>query len=80
MALQQSLQHLKRISKGTNTKYLTLALLNNVSILYPPPEIQYKYEERIDAVKACSISAAKSQAMIHDLHTALQTNAFQGTL
>jgi type I restriction enzyme S subunit len=38
------------MSKGTNTKYLTLELLNRILIPVPPAELQREYERRMAAI------------------------------
>ena len=41
--LESRLAEMKRISKGSGTKYLTMELLNNISIPVPPKELQHKF-------------------------------------
>jgi type I restriction enzyme, S subunit len=42
-ALEMKLQEMKRFSKGTNTKYLTLGLLNQLKFQVPSANIQEKF-------------------------------------
>jgi type I restriction enzyme S subunit len=80
MALEQSLQELKRISKGTNTKYLTLGLLKKVSILAPPREIQLEYESKIKKIRGRRDVLIASRELLDSLFSALQLKAFRGEL
>ena len=48
-ALNLKLQYLKNISSGATTKFLTLSMLNNLSINLPPIEIQRKIADVLSA-------------------------------
>jgi type I restriction enzyme, S subunit len=78
--LEQHLAELKQRSKGTNTKYLTLELLNRVRIPVPPPSLQVKYAQHISAVKALKSVHSSSLTILDNLFDSLQHRAFRGEL
>jgi type I restriction enzyme S subunit len=79
-ALQLKLQELKRSSKGTNTKYLTLGILEPLRILVPTPEAQIAYE-RVDA-RIAGARTTQRQALADsvELFNSLTSRAFSGAL
>lgn len=44
VSLEHKLHEMKRNSKGTNTKYLTLGILNDISLPLPPAATQRRFE------------------------------------
>ncbi len=78
--LESHLAVLKRVSKGSSTKYLTLGLLNNIRIPVPPPKLQHEFGERIEALNQARASYMKSQDEMNYLFTSLQHRAFRGEL
>ena len=80
MALEYLLADLKRFSKGSNTKYLTMSILNRMPILLPPLSLQEKF-----AAIVTYIENQKSMLMTHlteldTLFASLQQRAFNGEL
>ena len=78
--LEYLLTDLKRLSKGSNTKYLTMTILNRMSILLPPVKLQRKF-----AVVAAKINSNKDDMLKHvgelnTLFSSLQQRAFNGML
>ena len=71
---------LKRISKGTNTKYLTMELLNKIRIPVPPIELQRAFGRRASAVEKLRTAQRASLAELDALFAALQHRAFRGEL
>ncbi|MEG3941463.1 restriction endonuclease subunit S [Microcoleus sp. S36b_A3] len=49
-AIKAQLEHLKSISTGSATKFLTLTILNNLNIIVSLPDIQYKFAKFISVV------------------------------
>jgi type I restriction enzyme, S subunit len=78
--LEHRLAELKRISKGTNTKYLTLELLNRVRIPVPRYELQRKFAAQVSAVERLKASQRASLAKLDALFASLQHRAFRGEL
>jgi type I restriction enzyme S subunit len=78
--LEQRLAELKRISKGTNTKYLTIELLNRIRIPVPPQELQREFARRVHAVEKLKTSQRASLAELDALFASLQHRAFRGEL
>jgi type I restriction enzyme S subunit len=78
--LEQRLAELKRMSKGTGTKYLTLELLNRIQIPVPPPELQDEFARRIGAVERLKLAQSESSAELSALFSSIQNRAFRGEL
>lgn len=78
--LENHLAELKRVSKGSSTKYLTLGLLNNIRIPVPPPTIQQRFEEQIEVLNKSRAGHLKSQTELEYLFSSLQHHAFRGEL
>ena len=78
--LEQRLAELKRISKGTNTKYLTMELLNRIRIPVPPQELQHEFARRVQAVEKLKAAHRASLAELDALFASLQHRAFRGEL
>jgi type I restriction enzyme, S subunit len=79
-ALQYRLSELKRISKGTNTKYLTLELLNNIRIPLPSPEVQEKFSNLAAGVERLRDGHSNHLRMLDCLFASLQDRVFSGEL
>ncbi len=78
--LKHRLSELKRISKGTNTKYLTLELLNRIQIPVPPVQLQNEYARRAAVVEELRIAHRISLGELNTLFASLQYRAFRGVL
>jgi type I restriction enzyme S subunit len=80
LALEYLLGDLKRFSKGTNTKYLTLGILNRMELLVPSLDEQKQF--------AISVRSIDRQRDLHRTHlveldtlfASLQFRAFRGEL
>lgn len=58
--LENKLIELKRASKGSNTKYLTLEILHRMRIPVPPPELQAEFTSKlaqVDLIKKLHLEA-----------------------
>lgn len=80
MTLEFKLEEMKRISKGTNTRYLTLGLLNNINLQVPDPDTQKKYELLVRDILATSESQSDAFEGTDDLFNSLVQRAFKGEL
>ena len=78
--LEHRLTELKRISKGTNTKYLTMELLNRIRVPVPPTELQREFARRAGVVEKLKTAQRASLAELDALFATLQHRAFQGEL
>jgi len=78
--LQQRLAELKRMSKGTGTKYLTIELLNRIHIPVPPQESQGAFARRVGAVEKLRNGQGAMLAELDGLFASLQHRAFRGEL
>jgi type I restriction enzyme S subunit len=74
------LTELKRISKGTNTKYLTLELLNRIRVPVPPIELQREFARRARVVEKLKTAQRASLGELDALFATLQHCAFRGEL
>jgi type I restriction enzyme, S subunit len=80
VVLEQRLAELKRISRGTGTKYLTLESLNRIRVPVPPQELQREFARRVNAVEKIQTSHRTSSGELNALFAALQDRAFRGEL
>ena len=78
--LEHHLAELKRMSKGSSTKYLTLGLLNKISIPIPPQSMQRKFEQQIEMIEHEKGVHLASQRELDSLFVSLQHRAFRGEL
>ena len=78
--LEHRLTELKRISKGTNTKYLTLELLNRIRVPVPPIELQREFARRARVVEKLKTAQRASLGELDALFATLQHRAFRGEL
>lgn len=78
--LEHRLVELKRISKGTNTKYLTMELLNRIRVPVPPAELQREFARHVTAVEALKTAQRASLSELDALFACLQHRAFNGDL
>ena len=74
--LELMLAKMKRLSKGTSTKYLTMGLFNEMTILVPPKSLQEKYGQAIKQIKSVKQREAIELATISHLINSLQHQAF----
>ena len=78
--LEHRLGELKRMSKGTGTKYLTMELLNRIRVPVPPIPLQREFARRVTAVEALKTAQRASLAELDALFATLQHRAFRGEL
>ncbi len=75
--LEHRLGELKRLSKGTGTKYLTLELLNRIQIPVPPHDMQREFAGRVSALENLKSTCGRALADLNVLCSVLQHRAFQ---
>lgn len=80
LALEYLLIDLKRFSKGSNTKYITMGILNNMPILLPSLSLQQKFAEIVEAIEAQKTRLQAHLAELDTLFASLQQRAFNGEL
>ena len=80
LALEYLLGDLKRFSKGTNTKYLTMVILNRMPILVPPLDLQRRFAAIVESVEHQKASQRAHLAELDTLFASLQSRAFRGDL
>jgi len=80
LALQNKLLELKHVSKGSNTKYLTMKIFERMEILKPCKEKQKTFERKFLSLETI-IKAQKVALLNHEnMFSALQQRAFRGEL
>ena len=79
-ALNYLLTDLKRFSKGTNTKYLTMVILNRMPILAPPLALQKHFSAIVESVEKQKNRLRAHLAELDTLFASLQDRAFKGAL
>ena len=80
IALEMKLQDLKRLSKGTNTKYLTLGILNNIMIQVPDKQASNSFERIFNKIDRCKAKQEKGSRMSEMNVNSLTQRAFRGEL
>jgi type I restriction enzyme, S subunit len=80
IALEYMLGDLKRFSKGSNTKYLTMGILNKMPILLPPLPLQQKFAAIVESIERQKTTQRAHLAELDALFAALQHRAFRGEL
>lgn len=78
--LELKLNELKRISIGTNTKYLTLGIMRLIELIVPPLELQKRFEKFVKKIELIKSKQKKSTEEINTLFDALMQKAFKGEL
>ena len=71
---------LKRYSKGTNTKYLTLGILNRMPVLVPPLKLQRRFATIVESVEREKSRLSTYDDSLTKLAASLQQRAFKGKL
>jgi type I restriction enzyme S subunit len=80
IALEHQLTELKRFSKGTNTKYLTMTIFDDQKIRVPPASIQNRFAAQVQAIELLRAHHSISLASMNRLFFSLQNRAFRGEL
>lgn len=78
--LTNKLEELRRISIGTNTKYLTLGLFKNIKIPLPPLPLQQKFANIVEKVEKMKENINKTKQNSEELFNSLMQKAFRGEL
>ena len=80
LALEYLLGDLKRFSKGTNTKYLTMVILNRMPIHLPPLDLQLRFAAVVESIEGQKARQRAYLAELDTLFASLQSRAFRGDL
>ncbi len=79
-ALQLRLRELKRLSLGTNTKYLTMGILTNIKIPLPDSTLQLEFAQRVAEIRELEAAQAASRQRLESLFQSMLHRAFNGEL
>ncbi len=74
--LEFMLAKLKRLSKGTNTKYLTMGMFNDMTILVPPKESQQQYGKVIKKLEKIKAQNVRGLEGLRNLTSSIEHHAF----
>ncbi len=74
--LEFMLGKLKRMSKGTNTKYLTMGMFGEMTILVPPKVLQEQYGIKIKNIEKLKAKEIDGLESIKKLQSSLQHQSF----
>ena len=80
LALECLLGDLKRFSRGTNTKYLTMVILNRMPILAPPLDLQRRFAAVVASIEEAKARRRAYLAEVDTLFTSLESRAFRGDI
>ena len=78
--LTNKLEELRKISIGTNTKYLTLGLLKDIKIPIPQTKLQEKFALIVKEIEKLKEKQNKSKIEMDELFNSLMQKAFSGEL
>lgn len=79
-ALEMKLQDMKRLSKGKNTKYLTLGLLNQFKLQVPDRNVQIKFESLVNRIIDLTNTQNSSLLLTNSVFESCIQRAFRGGL
>lgn len=80
MQLELRLKQLRYNSKGTNTKYLTMEILNKLDFIIPPTDLQNQFAEFVQKVEAQKALLQKSLAEMEQNYQSLLQKCFKGEI
>ena len=80
LVLTNKLADLKRLSKGTGTRYLTLEILHRLSFVLPPPKLQDRFADHCHRIQRVKRKLEQAYRGCDELSNALQCRAFRGEL
>jgi len=80
MQLELRLKQLRYNSKGTNTKYLTMEILNKLDFIIPPTDLQNQFAEFVQKVEAQKALLQKSLADMEQNYQSLLQKCFKGEI
>ncbi|MEI7028306.1 restriction endonuclease subunit S [Paenibacillus sp. y28] len=80
ISLENKLKDLKDNSIGSNTKYLTLKILNDISFIVPPSSIQNRFAEQVKKIEQQKQRLQQSLTELENNFNALMQRAFKGEL
>jgi type I restriction enzyme S subunit len=75
--LEHKLEHMRKLSKGTNTKYLTMGILNDILFILPPPLLQNHFADFVRAADKSTFTMRKELNDLEALNKALIQQYFQ---
>lgn len=78
--LENYLLEMKQISKGTNTRYLTLKLLNTFNLPVPPISLQNEFEDKVETIEKQKELLNQSLELLEENYKSIMDKAFKGQL
>lgn len=74
--LEQKLLRMQELSKGTNTRYLTLGILHDFSFIVPPIPLQNQFANFVQEVEKTKTKVQTSLTQLETLYNALMQKYF----
>jgi restriction endonuclease S subunit len=79
MMIEDKLERMRELSKGTNTKYLTLGILSDFDFVIPPLPLQHRFADFVHATDRVKSDISRSLEELELLYNALMQNYFGNT-
>ena len=80
LMLEHKLEQMRDLSKGTNTKYLTMGILNEFVFIVPPLALQIQFAAFVEQVETQKTQFKKSLALLELNYKSLMQKCFSGKL
>lgn len=79
-SLEYQLENLKRFSKGSNTKYITMEIMERTMLPLARPEEQLEFVRRVESVRSLTASYLRHNELSEKNFQSLTQQAFRGEL
>ncbi len=79
-ALEYQLENLKRFSKGSNTKYITMEIMGRTMLPLPHPNEQLEFVRRVETARSLTRTHKKHKELTEVNFQSLTQQAFNGQL
>jgi len=80
LMLEQKLEQMRVLSKGTNTKYLTMGILNDFDFICPPHELQHQFANFVRQTEKLKAQMKQRLRKLKLLYKSLMQKYFKGDL
>ena len=80
LMLEHKLGQMRDLSKGTNTKYLTMGILNEFIFIVPSPTLQTQFATFVERVEAQKTQLKKSLVLLELNYKSLMQKCFEGEI
>jgi len=80
ISLENQLNILKNRSIGSNTKYLTMDIMERIQLVVPPIELQHKFADIVQKTEKLKEKQKESEKELNNLFNSLMQKSFKGEL